>query len=153
MIIVDPPLRRSDVARIVIGASGVALILAGIVMAIVAIPPERYASVVVWALAAIVIHDGLVAPLVVAVALIGRRTAQRIGTTAAAVARSALVAAACCTLIAVPGIVVRALGPRNETIHTVDYVVVLSACWVVAIGIAVGAVIAGAMRARHARTM
>lgn len=153
MIIVDPPLRRTDIVRIVLGACGVGLIVAAIVMALVAIPPEDYVGVVAWALAAIVLHDGVLAPLVVAIALTGRRTAARIGPGAAAVARAALVTAACCSLIAVPGIVVRILGPRNDTIHTVDYVVVLATGWAIAIGVAVVAVVVGSVRARQARTM
>ncbi|WES65356.1 hypothetical protein P0L94_04610 [Microbacter sp. GSS18] len=153
MIIVDPPLRRTDIARIVLGACGVALIIAAIVMALVSIPPADYVGVLTWALAAIVLHDGLLAPLVVAIALTGRRVTSRIGPAASAVARSALVTAACCSLIAVPGIVVRFLGPRNDTVHTVDYVMVLAVGWLVAIGVAVVAVVVGSVRGRQARTM
>lgn len=152
MIIVDPPLDRVARARIGFGVVGIGLIAAGGVFALREVPPEDYTAVLLWLVAVVAVHDGIIAPLVAFVALRGAATARRIGVAAATVARTALCAAAVCALIAVPGIVVRALGPRNPTIHVTDYVAVVAGLWCVAILIAGAAVVVGSARQRRART-
>lgn len=149
MIIIDPPPTSIGIARVVLAALGVAIALGGVAWGLAWIPADQYAAVAIWLIAALVIGDGVIAPLVVAFGMLGARTAQRIGAGAAALARAALVTAAVCSLVAIPGIVVSAQGPRNDTIHTVDYLLVLAIAWATAVAVSIGAVIVGGMRHRH----
>ena len=138
-------------ARIVIGASGVAVLGYAAFLGLTTVAPAQYPAVLWWLIGAIVVHDGVLAPLVVAFGVLGRGTSERIGPRAAAVARAWLVAAACCSLVLVPGLVVRATGARNPTIHAVDYPLVLVGLWVAAVCVAAAAVLIG-RRGATART-
>jgi hypothetical protein len=146
-------LRQVGVVRLAIAGVGIALILVGAVYALTWVAPAQYPVIVVWLVAALVIHDGVLAPIVVAFGVLGRGTAARMGVGATSVARAALVVAACCSLVAIPGIAVSALGARNDTIHSSNYLVVLAALWAVAIVISGVAVWIGLRRTQvRART-
>ena len=139
-------------ARLAIGAFGLALLGYAAVLELTTVASAQYPAVMWWVFAAIVVHDGLIAPVVVAFGVIGRGTARRIGPIAPAVARAALVAAACCSLVLIPGLVVRAVGARNPTIHVVDYPLVLAGLWIAAVAVAGAAVLVGRRRGTVAVT-
>ena len=125
-------------ARLAIGAFGLALLGYAAVLGLTTVASAQYPA--------------LIAPVVVAFGVIGRGTARRIGPVAAAVARAALVAAACCSLVLIPGLVVRAVGARNPTIHVVDYPLVLAGLWIAAVAVAGAAVLVGRRRGTAAVT-
>ena len=79
-------------ARLAIGAFGLALLGYAAVLELTTVASAQYPAVMWWVFAAIVVHDGLIAPVVVAFGVIGRGTARRIGPIAAAVAGIALTA-------------------------------------------------------------
>lgn len=153
MIILSPPLNRVDIARIGLGAAGLALIGVGGIAVLAGIPLEDYPGIVLWLLAAILLHDGVLAPLVVAFGMLGGPLAARLPSGAVAVARGALVAVAIASLASIPPIVAQALGARNPTIHSADYGAALLGLWVAAVLISAVAVATGAIaRGRVART-
>lgn len=155
MVILDPAPTRIDVGRVVLAVVGIGLIGVGGIAMLAGVPVARYPGVLLWLALAVVLHDGVLAPLVVAFGVLGRPFAAGIGPVATAVARSALVIAALASLIAIPGLVERATGPRNATVHTIDYATVLLVCWLAAVVIAIGAAVVGAVvssRRRVART-
>lgn len=143
---------RVDTTRVLLGTTGVAVLGYAAFLGVVTVAPAQYPAVVWWLVAAIVLHDGVLAPLVIAFGALGRRTTARIGRRAAAVARAALVTAACCSLVLIPGLVVRATGARNPTIHAVDYPLVLVGLWSAALAVAVSAVLIGRGATATART-
>lgn len=151
MIIIDPRPRPLAIVRMLLLVVGLSVIIFGILWTFAEVPADQYGPVAVWLVGALILSDGIIAPLVVAFGLLGKRTAQRIGAVATTVARTALIVAACCSLVAIPGIAVRIAGPRNPTIHSVDYLVVLAVMWVIAVIIAVAAATFGALQSSRVR--
>lgn len=125
--------RRPPAARLLAVAAGLALVGVG-VLAARGLPGGPLLGALLWLLAAVVLHDAVVAPvLVVAGAVLGRlcaRSARAVG-----VATAALSVAAVTTLVAVPGLVVRAEGPRNPSVHPTDYATVLAVVWGAAVAV------------------
>ncbi|MFF1476428.1 hypothetical protein ACFVYD_02380 [Streptomyces sp. NPDC058301] len=130
------------VARYVVGACGVALMGLGVSLVWAQAPWD----VAVWLVGAVVLHDGLIAPLVLLVGL--GVAATRPGLRGPL--RAALVTGGCLTAIALPDIL--RPGPfTNATVVPLDYV----RNWLVLLGV-VGAgaalvVLGKRLRARRAR--
>ncbi len=153
MIIISPPLDRTGVGRLVLGIAGIALIAVGGIVVLTGIPREDYPGILLWLGAAILLHDGVIAPLVVVFGVLGRPLARRLPEATVTVARAALVAVAVASLASLPPIVGQALGARNPTIHVADYGTALMVLWSAALALSAGAVVTGLIaRGRVART-
>jgi hypothetical protein len=85
--------------RLVIGAAGVLLGLYGVFRLVTEIPNANLTVLALWLLAALVIHDGVVAPAVVAV---GWAVAHVVPARARRYLQGGLVVAALVTVVAVP---------------------------------------------------
>ncbi|MFI1171360.1 hypothetical protein [Streptomyces melanogenes] len=120
--------------RYVVGALGVALMGLGISLVWAQSPWD----VAVWLVGAIVLHDGLIAPLVLLVGLGVALTRPGVR----GPLRAALLTAGCLTAIALPDIL--RPGPRNNaTVLPLDYV----RNWLVLLGVVgFGAVVVLAVR-------
>ncbi|WP_329124392.1 hypothetical protein [Streptomyces sp. NBC_01353] len=113
-------------ARYVCGALGVALMALG---AVLVVRTGTAWDVAVWLVGAIVLHDGVIAPLVLAVGLLIAAAPAR------GAVRGGLIVAGCLTLVALP-LMVRPGAPPNPTALPLDYV----RNWLVLMGVvAVGA--------------
>ncbi|WP_180357798.1 hypothetical protein [Streptomyces sp. NP160] len=139
---------RGRGARLAAGVLGVLLVLVGVVAGRV-LDRGPLVGALLWLLAAVVLHDVLLAP---AVAVVGRgllrlvggsRQAHRVAVAAAAVAGTT-------ALVAVPGLVARAQGPRNPSVHPTDYAQVLAVVWAVAAAVVLVAAAAGRVSRRRA---
>ena len=98
--------------RIVTGALGLALMTVG---AVLLVTGGQLKDVALWLAGAIVLHDGIVAPLVLGVGLLLAAVPAR-GTV-----RGALIVAGCLTVVALP-VLLRPGTPKNPTVLPLDYV-------------------------------
>jgi hypothetical protein len=127
-------------ARGILIALGLALMgVAGLVL-LADVPPERYLGIAVWVGAAIVVHDGVVAPITVAAGLGAARALDRVGRRGIAVAQGALFVGATLTAIALPAIIASARGNANPTVLVGSYAFSLVVVWAVLIAVATAAV-------------
>ncbi|GAA1835074.1 hypothetical protein [Agromyces salentinus] len=134
-------------ARGILIALGVGLTAIGGIVLLVDVPPERYLGIATWVGAAIVLHDGVVAPVVVAVGLGAARADRRLGRGPVAVVQGAMLVGAILTAIALPALIASLRGNANPTILVGSYASSLAVAWaLVAITVAVAAV-AGVRRA------
>jgi len=85
--------------RLVLGILGVLVVLYGIVNLLVHIPIQTLAWVAVWLIAAVIIHHGVVSPVVIAVSSLLRRLIPDRGRR---YLQTALIAAVPVTVIAIP---------------------------------------------------
>ncbi|MFF0066067.1 hypothetical protein ACFYRC_31915 [Streptomyces sp. NPDC005279] len=97
--------------RIVTGALGLALMAFG---ASLLVTGGQLKDVALWLAGAIVLHDGIVAPLVLGIGLLMAAVPAR-GTV-----RGALVVAGCLTVIALP-VLLRPGAPKNASVLPLDY--------------------------------
>ncbi|GAA1507177.1 hypothetical protein BJ978_000814 [Agromyces terreus] len=119
-------MRAARATLIVLGLAGLAT---GSFVLLTDVAPPQYPGVVLWVLGAIVVHDGVIAPLAVAVGLGAARAKGVIGGRGIAVAQAALLVGAVLTVIAVPAIVASAIGPRNPTVLVGTYALSLAVAW------------------------
>jgi len=124
-------------ARTALVGIGLGLAAFGGFLVLTDIDPSRWLGIVVWVGAAILLHDGVVAPVVVAVGLGAERVRGRVGDRGVAVAQGALVVGAILTAITVPALVASTLGNPNPTILVGSYGVALAVIWAVLLAVAV----------------
>lgn len=137
------------VARIVLIGLGAVLIGIAGGLLVAQVPSRQWLGLAIWLGAAIVLHDGIFAPLVLVGSRVLRRAGRRLSWAAVAVVQIALVVGAALTFVAFPGIRAQQLGARNPTILVFDYAVNLGLAWAV-LG-AVTAVVVVLLARRRAR--
>jgi hypothetical protein len=125
-------------ARGILIAVGLGLAAFGGFLVLTEIAPSRWLGIAVWVGAAILLHDGVLAPVVVAFGLGTARVRERFGfgDRGVAVAQGALLVGAVLTLITVPALVASMLGSPNPTILVGAYGVALAVIWAVLIVVA-----------------
>jgi hypothetical protein len=131
------------VARTTLGAGGIALIGVGAFEAVQLLDLGQLVGLAVWLAAAVVLHDGVVAPATALVSHALERRGSALAPAARGVLRVGLVVGALLTLVVVPEVVARARGNPNPTVLQGPYAVRLAWTWV-AIGVltAVGTAVA-----------
>lgn len=142
--------RRSAVlvTRVVLGAVGVTVLAVGVWKVLHAVHPENYLWLLVWLAGAVVLHDGVLDPLVTLLRSASHRGLRRLPDAALAVVKGGLVLGGLLVLVVVPMIYAKHLGPANPTILPGDYGARLVASLVViAVFTALAAVLV-AVRAR-----
>ncbi|MFK0232655.1 hypothetical protein [Streptomyces vinaceus] len=95
--------------------AGLGLVLMGLGGALLAQQPSPW-RIALWLAGAVVVHDGLVAPLVIAVAALTAALGRRLR----GVPRAALIVAGSVTAIALPPLL-RPGGAANPTVVPLDY--------------------------------
>ncbi|WP_401000087.1 hypothetical protein [Agromyces sp. GXQ0307] len=123
-------------ARGILIAAGLGLAAVGVFLALTEIAPSRWFGIAVWVGAAILLHDGVVAPVVVAFGLGAARVRGRVGDRGVAIAQGALVVGAILTAITVPALVASTLGNPNPTILVGSYGIALAVIWAVLLVVA-----------------
>ncbi len=110
--------RRWQIAFI---AAGVLIIGLGGVVLLLDVNPARYLGIALWFAGALVLHDAVVAPVVLGVHLLLRRAGRRIPLSVVLILQGALVVAALMTALVVPEILKQGIGSANPTILPLDY--------------------------------
>jgi hypothetical protein len=130
-------------ARVVIGGIGLLLLLTGVWKVLHAVQPASYVWLVVWLGGAVVLHDGVLVPLLSLLRTGTRRGLPALPEPAIAVVKAGLVVGGLLVLVVVPEIWAQHLGPLNPTVLPGSYarrlVVTLA---VVAVLTAAGAAVA-----------
>ncbi|MCU1514488.1 MAG: hypothetical protein JWO10_1578 [Microbacteriaceae bacterium] len=115
---------------------GLALLAVGGVVLLQEVSPKRYLGILLWFAGALIIHDGIIAPLVFLASVVMRKTAARVPAVVIAIVQGALVIGGIITLIVLPEIVKKSLGTLSSSILPQDYALHLGVFWVVLIVLA-----------------
>ena len=142
----SPAIRRWRVALIVVG---LALLALGGWVLLTDVKPQQYIGILTWFLGALIIHDGIIAPIVFAIGLGMRRASSRIPFVVLVIVQGALVTIALLVAIVVPEILKKSIGTGNETLLPLDYARNLSI--VVVALLALAAVLIGIVLRRGAK--
>lgn len=140
---------RMRVARIALVAIGVGGLVVGAALLVTTVRPSGLAGVGVWLLAALVLHDGILAPVTFVANRVLRGAGARVPPVVLAVLQIAVVVGVVLTLMVLPELVAKHLGPRNPSVLPFDYGLRLGLLWVV---LAVLSAIVCAMLLRSQRT-
>jgi lysylphosphatidylglycerol synthetase-like protein (DUF2156 family) len=128
-------------SRAVLIAAGVLATGVGVLVFAGDVSPAQYPAVLGWLVGALVVHDVLIAGLVFAVVVAGRRSPRRVAPGTVVVLQSGLAVAAIVALVVAPEIVKKSMGTANPTVLPLDYglhlAVFLVALAIVTIGAAV----------------
>lgn len=101
---------------------GLALLGLGGLVLLQEVNPKRYIGILTWFIGALIIHDGIIAPVVFGVSLIMRKVGSRVPPVVIAVVQGALVIGGILTLIVVPEIVKKWVGTLSTSILPQNYV-------------------------------
>jgi len=104
--------------RLPLGITGVLLALFGVFRLVTQIPPFPLVVLVLWLVGALVIHDGILSPIVVGV---GWAVARVVPPRARRYLQGALIMAALVTVIAIPMIYRQASQPRSKSMLLQDF--------------------------------
>lgn len=118
---VPKPLTTIQKWQVGLIAFGVGLLLAGGVVLLMDVKPERYLGIAVWFIGALIVHDGIAAMAVFGVSIFMRRAGKRIPVVVIAIVQGALVIGAIFTAIVVPEILKKSIGSANPTILPLNY--------------------------------
>jgi hypothetical protein len=107
--------------RIGLVAAGVLLLAVGGTTLLNDVTPAQYLGILLWFAGALVIHDGIVGPVVFGIQLVMRRCGRSIPIGVLAIIQVALVVAAITTLVALPEHLKQGIGSTNSTVLPLDY--------------------------------
>jgi hypothetical protein len=110
--------RRWQIALV---ATGLALLFIGGIVLVNDVNPKRYLGLALWFAGALVIHDGIIAPLVFGVDLAMRRVGRRVPLGVLIIVQGAIVVGAIMALIVFPEIAKKNIGTANPTLLPLDY--------------------------------
>lgn len=115
------------------------------------VSPVGTLNVAIWLAAAIVLHDGILSPLAFGANLLLRAVGRRIPAVVLATVQVAVVVGVVLTLMVLPEIKAKSLGPRNPSVVPLDYTLNLVIMWIVlAALVAIVSVVVLRIRARRA---
>ncbi|WP_353828444.1 hypothetical protein [Agromyces sp. SYSU T0242] len=123
-------------ARGILMATGVALLGVGGFVLLTEVRPTQWLGIAVWVGAAILIHDGVVAPLAVAVGLGAERVRRPFGRRGVAIAQGALVVGGMLTALTLPALLASLRGTPNPTLLVGSYGLALGVIWLVLAAVA-----------------
>ena len=148
--VVPAPTAAVRIARRMLVALGVAGLLVAARITVTEVHPRQYGGMLLWLVAAIVLHDGVLAPIVFSANRLLRGAGARVPAVVLAILQAAVVVGVIFTLVVVPEIRAQQLGVRNPTVLPEDYALHLAVLWaVLAVLAALASGIALAVRRRR----
>ncbi|WFR66944.1 hypothetical protein P9139_20590 [Curtobacterium flaccumfaciens] len=136
-------------ARVVLVLLGVLVIAFGAYVLVTTVRPVRIWGLATWLLGAVVLHDALLSPFVVAVGLLLRRTGRALRAWALVVVQAAVVLGSVLALVVLPEIAAKAQGQKNPTVLPFDYGVRLLVVEGALALVVVAVLVVGSVRARR----
>ncbi|MEO6116929.1 MAG: hypothetical protein ABIP33_11140 [Pseudolysinimonas sp.] len=127
-------------AGLIVG--GAAILLLSVWIVLTTIKPTRYIGIAEWFIAAIIVHDAIIAPVVFGIGVVMRKAGRRIPLAVLAIVQGGLVIGAVFTIVLVPEILAQQHAHLFQTLLPFDYVKNLGMLWVgtvVATAVAVAA--------------
>jgi hypothetical protein len=107
--------------RIGLILGGLGLMAIGGIVALTWLSPHQYPRVIIWLIAALIVHDGIIAPSVFVVSLLARRLSARVPAVIIAIVEGALVIAGIVTLLFLPEVIKKAIGTNSSSILPQNY--------------------------------
>jgi hypothetical protein len=107
--------------RVVLGAFGIAMLVLGAVVLLQEVEPTNYVGILIWFVGALVIHDGILAPIIFGISLLMRKAGTRIPFVVLAIVQGALVLAAITTALFLPEAIKKHKGTNSSSILPLDY--------------------------------
>lgn len=144
------PLRRTRIALIVVGT--LVLLIAAAVL-VTEVPPHRYLGIGAWLLGALIVHDGIIAAIVLAVGVLLRRSTPALPYLVTLIVQSTLAIGGIVTLLVLPEIVKQRIGSANPSLLPSDYLGALLGLWAALIILAAAATATVLLRRRQRRTL
>ena len=141
---------RMNLVRIALIVIGLAGLFAGAVIMVQKERPDQILGVIVWIGAAIIVHDGILSPLLLLVDVWMRRAGRRIPYAVLAIIQGGVVVGAIMSLLVLPEIYKKSIGTKNPTILPLDYGLNLALFWA---AVAVLTAAACALYLRRARRL
>jgi hypothetical protein len=141
--------QRLRTARIVLAVVGVVVIAFGAWVLITSVRPNRIGGLAVWLIAAVVLHDAVLSPFVLAVGAGLRRAGRALRVWVLVVVQAAVVLGSVLALVVVAEIVAKSEGTKNPTVLPFDYTARLLVVEGVLIAVVVVALVVGAVTARR----
>jgi len=129
---------------------GVALLAWGAYVMLDTVRMTRLPGVALWIIAAIILHDAILAPIVFLIGVLLRRGGQRLGGTVVVVIQGFIVVGSIVSLVVVPVIVAINYKSANPTILPLNYGLNLGVFWLVLAVMTAG--LAGWLYSRTKRT-
>ncbi|KQP57059.1 hypothetical protein [Agreia sp. Leaf283] len=120
---------RMTIVRIALIAIGLAGLFAGAVILVQKERPDQILGVIVWIGAAIIVHDGILSPLLLLVDVWMRRAGRRIPYAVLAIIQGGVVVGAIMSMLVLPEIYKKSIGTKNPTILPLDYGLNLALFW------------------------
>lgn len=108
-------------ARIVLVVVGVLVIAFGAYVLVTTVRSNRIGGLATWLLGAVVLHDAILSPFVVAVGLLLRRTGRTLRAWALVVVQAVVVLGSVLAFVVLPEIAAKAHGQKNPTVLPFDY--------------------------------
>jgi hypothetical protein len=115
--------------RIGLVAFGVAMLVLGATIMRQTVSTQHITGLVVWLACALIIHDGIIAPVVFGVSVVMRKVGKRIPVAVLCIVQAAIVVGSVFSIIVIPEIYAQHLGPANLTVLPFDYAVRLALLW------------------------
>jgi hypothetical protein len=137
--------------RITFIGFGASILLIGFAVLLTEIPPARYVGIGAWLLGALILHDAVIAAVVVSVGVILRRPSLRIPFAVTLIIQSTLAVGGIVSLLVVPAVVKKAIGSANPSLLPSDYLGNLLMVWAVLLSLAAAASAWVLVRSRSAR--
>jgi hypothetical protein len=108
---------------------GVLLTVYGAYVMLDTVKPVKIAGVAVWFVAALILHDAVIAPIVFGVGFALRKVGRSIPVAVLAIIQAGLVVASVFAIIVLPAVYKKTLGTKNPTVLPFDYGVRLVIVW------------------------
>lgn len=146
------PERRLRLARVILIALGVIVLGVGAVVMFTEVRPAQIVGVGIWIVGAIVIHDAILSPVLLGIDVLMRRAGRRVRLGVVVIIQVGIVVGAVMSLLVIPEVYAKTLGPKNDTVLPLDYGLNLALFWAAtAVLTALAAIIYVRLRPRPAR--
>ena len=109
------------VARRVLVGVGVVGLLVAAWITLTTVHPQQYGGILLWLVAAVVLHDGVLGPLTWLANRVLRGAGRRVPAAVLAIVQVAAVVGSVVALVVLPEIRAKRLGVRNPTVLPMDY--------------------------------
>lgn len=137
------------IARAVLVVVGVLVIAFGAYVLVTTVRPNRIGGLATWLLGAVVLHDAVLSPFVVAVGLLLRRAGRALRAWTLVVVQAVVVLGSVLALVVLPEIAAKAHGQKNPTVLPFDYTTRLLVVEGVLVLVVVAVLVVGAVRGRR----
>ncbi|MEO7017839.1 MAG: hypothetical protein ABI130_13375 [Leifsonia sp.] len=115
--------------RIGLVALGIALLVLGASVMQSTVSTQHIVGLIVWLVCALIVHDGIIAPIVFGVGLGMRRSGKSIPFAVLAILQGGVVVGLIVSLVVIPEIYAKHLGTANPTVLPFDYAMRLLFLW------------------------